>query len=176
MRTSLEQNKYLIMKNITTKLFIAGGILLPFTTYSAGKDLNYLIAKIIGYMNSAIYLILSLAVLMFVWNVYKYFISGSDDVSAKKEAGLYVMWSVIGFFVILSFWGLVNILRNTLNLDSNLPSTSFFGNFRSSNTNNSIFDQTPTTNVNPISNPTTNVNPISNPTTNVNPINDGVER
>ncbi len=166
MRTFLEQNKYLIMKNITTKLFIAGGILLPFTTYAAGKDLNYLIEKVIGYMNSAIYLILSLAVLMFVWNVYKYFISGSDDVSAKKDAGLYVMWSVIGFFVILSFWGLVNILKNTLNLDSNLPSSSFFGSFRSSGSGSSIFGQTPDR----------NVNPSTAPDRNVNPINDGVVR
>jgi hypothetical protein len=85
-------------------------------------------------------------------------------VSAKKEAGLYVMWSVIGFFVMLSFWGLVNILMNSFKLDNNLPPNTIFGNFRSSsgsNSSNSIFNQNPNTNVNTNSNPNTNVNSYS---------------
>jgi len=68
---------------------------------------------------------------MFVWNVYKYFIAGSDNAESKKEAGLYVMWSLAGFFVILSFWGLVAILTNTFKLENSIPS-GFFGEFRRS--------------------------------------------
>ena len=120
------------MKKNIIKITILSTILIPAISFAQQKDLNYLVKLFVGYLNVAVYLIMALAMLMFVWNVYKYFIYGSDDVSSKKDAGLYVMWSVIGFFVILSFWGLVNILKNSLKLDDNMPSSGIFGNFKSS--------------------------------------------
>ncbi len=126
------------MKNFKLKTIITSLFFIPFLSYAQQtKDLRGLAGVITDYIQIAIYLILSLAVLMFVYNVYKYFISGSDDVTAKKEAGLYVMWSVIGFFVMLSFWGLVNILMNSFKLDNNLPPNTIFGSFRSSNNSSS---------------------------------------
>ena len=105
--------------------------IMPAVAFAQEKDLNYLIRLTIGYLNSGVYVIIALAIFMFVWNVVKYFIISGDDVGAKKEAGLYVMWSVIGFFVIISILGLVKIVQNTFKLDSTAPS-GFFGNFRSS--------------------------------------------
>lgn len=136
-------------------------IIYPLVSFAQEKNLNYLVNLLIKYLNASIYVILSLAVMMFVWNVYKYFIAGGDDVGAKKEAGLYVMWSVIGFFIILSFWGLVNIVTKTLNLDNNMPSTGIFGTFRStgSGSNTSIFNGSPTTNTQNNSGNTNTKNP-----------------
>ena len=81
------------------------------------QSLCTLVYEAIGYFNQAIYLIIALAVVTFIWNVYKYFIVA--DPENRGEASKYVMFSVIGLFVILSFWGLVNIVSNTLNLDTN---------------------------------------------------------
>lgn len=72
-----------------------------------------LIDSIIGYLNQILFLLIGLAVVVFVWYVFKYFIQPNED---RKQAGMYVMYSVIGFFVILSMWGLVNILQNTFGL------------------------------------------------------------
>jgi hypothetical protein len=83
---------------------------------SSSANLCSLVNTAIGYFNQAIYLIIALAIVTFVWNVYKYFII--SDPENKSEASKYVMFSVIGLFVILSFWGLVNIVSNTLNLDT----------------------------------------------------------
>ncbi len=132
------------MKKTITKISVLGVVLLPLLTFAQKKDLEYVINDIIiKYFNYAVYLIIALAVVMFVWNVYKYFIAGGDDVGAKKEAGQYVLWSVVGFFVILSIWGLVNILMNSFNLDNNEPRGFFpsFGKTRS----NKPFDGTGTT-------------------------------
>jgi hypothetical protein len=60
------------------------------------------------------------AVVAFVFYVIKYFITANDK---RSEAGQYIMYSMIGFFVILSMWGIVNILVNTFELDSNSPSS-----------------------------------------------------
>jgi hypothetical protein len=72
-----------------------------------------LINRVIGYLNQILFLLIALSVVVFVYYVFKYFIQPNED---RKEARTYVMYSVIGFFVILSMWGLVNILQNTFGL------------------------------------------------------------
>ncbi|MEK7184794.1 MAG: pilin [Patescibacteria group bacterium] len=126
------------MKKISIKVSVLSLTFLPLIAFAETKDLRYLINLASGYLKDAMYFILALAVVMFVWNVFNYFIY-SDDVSKKKEAGLYVMWSIIGFFVILSVWGLVNIVRNTFKLDDNAPSSGLFGTFAPGG-GNSIFN------------------------------------
>jgi hypothetical protein len=86
--------------------------------YSASCSSNSLtlctvINRVIGYLNQALFLLIGLAIVVFVWNVFKYFIKADAD---RTEAGKYVLYSVVGFFVILSVWGLVNILQNTFGL------------------------------------------------------------
>ena len=93
-------------------------------TSSSPKSLYDLVVLIIKYFNLATVFIISLAVLMFVYNVYNYFIKSDAD---RKEAGTYVLYSIIGFFIIVSFWGLVTILKNTFNLDNSSPTVTVFG-------------------------------------------------
>ena len=99
----------------------------PFITMAAGNQtLSSLITKIISYANLTLFLMMGIAVVMFVFNIIKYFIKADAD---RSQAGQYVMWSLIGFFVIFSLWGLVNILQNTFGLqnETNRPAswTSF---------------------------------------------------
>lgn len=118
--------KEMIRQNISRIVLIAALAVVPIvvsaqsqTTTSSctsQQSLCTLVTEAIGYFNQAIYLIIALAVLTFIWNVYKYFIV--SDPENRGEASKYVMFSVIGLFVILSFWGLVNILSNTLNLQT----------------------------------------------------------
>jgi phosphatidylglycerophosphatase A len=104
-----------------TALFTA-----PLTTFGYSRSLSDLVLLTIAYFNQAIYLIISLAIVTFIWNIYHYFIV--SDPENKKDAGLYVMYSVIGLFVIISFWGLVNIVGNSLNLNNARSSIPAFGN------------------------------------------------
>lgn len=93
----------------------------PLVSYAAtDKKLSDIISLIAGYLNQGLELLMGFAVLAFVWYVIRYFILRSDDVK-RSDAAMYVMWSLIGFFVILSVWGLVNILISTFNLGNNSP-------------------------------------------------------
>lgn len=57
--------------------------------------------------------VISAAVLFFLYGLAKYMWSVGDE----KEAGKGMMiWGVIGLFVMVSIWGLVNLLSETLNL------------------------------------------------------------
>lgn len=107
-------------------------IITPLPAFAA-RTLRDIIAIIIGYLSVAIYLIIALAVVTFIWNVYRYFFTDKD----KKEAGMYVLYSTIGFFVILSFWGLVYILMNSLNLPNQRPNFPFFSGYSSGTTQQS---------------------------------------
>lgn len=111
----------IIMKKYVQIATVYSLTLAPLLASAAtNQTLKDVIGTIAGYLDLALKLIMGLAVLFFVWNVVKYFIINSD--SAKRaEAAQYVMWSLIGFFVILSLWGLVNILMSTFSLNNNTP-------------------------------------------------------
>ncbi len=113
-------------KNLSIRIAVTVALLTPAITFAAGKNLAYIIDLVIGYLNQFLVLLIGLAVVIFVWYIIQYFIKPNED---RKNAGQYVMYSLIGFFVVLSFWGLVNILQNTFGLqnESNQPAswTSF---------------------------------------------------
>ncbi len=100
-----------------------GALSLPVITFAAAttKTLVGLVQVIIPYLNLALYLMMSFAVIMFVFYVIKYFVLPNEK---RGEGNMYVMYSLLGFFVILSFWGLVNILLNSFDLANkdNTPS------------------------------------------------------
>ena len=75
-----------------------------------------LIGNIIGFINGTLVpLILALAVLAFVWGVFRFFIV--DTEKAKDEGRDLMLYGLIGFVVIISFWGIVNLLVDTVGLD-----------------------------------------------------------
>jgi len=106
-------------KRINTGLGMLVGIvvMLPVVAFAA-RDLRELVYLTIDYFNIAIYAIMALAIVLFMWNVFIYFFKSEGD---KKAAGNYVMYSVIGFAVMLSFWGMVNLVVNTLQLEDSNP-------------------------------------------------------
>lgn len=88
-------------------------ILSPMVVFAATLTLSTLIQDIIKYLNQILFLLIALAVVVFVYYIFKYFIMSNAD---RTDGAKYVMYSLIGFFVILSLWGLVNILSNTFGL------------------------------------------------------------
>ncbi len=71
-------------------------------------------------INQVIPFIIALTVLVFLWGVFKFVISGADG-EARKEAQGYMIWGIIALFVMVSVWGLVNILVRSFNLDVAAP-------------------------------------------------------
>jgi hypothetical protein len=88
------------------------------------QTLKDVIGVIADYLNKGLLLLMGLAVLVFVYYVFQYFIRPRDTFA---DGAKYVMWSLIGFFIILSMWGLVNILTNTFSLGTDSPGS--WGNF-----------------------------------------------
>jgi len=63
-------------------------------------------------LNFVMPVLISIAVVWFIWGVIQYTIS--DDEEKKKKARGNIISGLIGLFVILSFWGIVYLIINTL--------------------------------------------------------------
>lgn len=91
--------------------------LLPFITNA--KEVNFtafdtLISNISLTVGKIIPLLVGIAVLIFLWGVLKYILSGADDPDKRKEARGFMVWGIVAIFVMISVWGLVGLLSNTL--------------------------------------------------------------
>ncbi len=65
-------------------------------------------------------LLMALALTYFLWGVVKYIQSTGDE--AKRKEGINMMtYGIIALFVMVSVWGLVNLLKGTFPLDSTIP-------------------------------------------------------
>ncbi len=62
--------------------------------------------------------IFAIAFIVFLWNVYRYFIVGGADEEKRTEGRKFVLWSVIGFAIMVSIWGLVNLVVSTFGFGS----------------------------------------------------------
>lgn len=77
---------------------------------------------VIGIINEILVpAIFAIAFIVFIWGVFQYFIGGKQDEETRQKGKQLMIWGLIGFFVMVSVWGLVNILVNTAGLDTNLP-------------------------------------------------------
>ncbi len=101
-------------------LIIASAWALPSLAFAAGID---------GLLNTAqniltrlVPLFISAAVVLFLYGVLTYILAGGDE--EKRAAGRNTMiYGIIAIFVMVSVWGLVNILRDSLQLNqaNNVP-------------------------------------------------------
>ncbi len=78
---------------------------------------NTLVVKLIAIGNTAVWVLVSAAVVFIVWSVVRFIIHADSEEDRKKNRGA-VIWGIVGLAVIMSLWGLVNILRHTFNVDN----------------------------------------------------------
>jgi len=75
-----------------------------------------LLCKISELLNVVLPVFVALGVVYFVWGVVSYVISSDEE--AKKTGRNRIIYGIIGLAVIIGVWGLVNLLRNTFNLNN----------------------------------------------------------
>ena len=79
--------------------------------------LGNLFSIVMGILSQVVILLIALAVVFFLYGILKYIASGDDEESRKKSKNV-MIYGIIGLFVMISFWGIVNILINTFELDT----------------------------------------------------------
>jgi len=92
---------------------------------SSGGQVGLYVNSIITFINDILFpLALALAFIFLVWGIVKYFVIGGDSDDGKTKGKDIIIYSLVGFVVIFSFYGLVNILTDGLGFggeNSELP-------------------------------------------------------
>ena len=69
------------------------------------------------FINSALVpLLVGACFIVFLWGVANAYILHPDDETKREEGHKYIMWGIIGFVIIFSVWGLVNLAGTILGL------------------------------------------------------------
>lgn len=110
------------MKKIIS-LSVVAGVVAPFAVYAA--DAFSIITKINQILATVIPVLITLAVVYFIWGIIQYTLTTDEE--AKKKARSKIINGLIGLFVIVAFWGIIRLVTNTFGVgpeqlnQSNIP-------------------------------------------------------
>ena len=88
-------------------------------------NLQSYIVDLVTFLNNIIIpFILGVAFLIFVINVFRFFIIGGSSEEGREKAKRLAVYGVSAFVFILIFWGIVGLLTSSLGLDEQAYVTS----------------------------------------------------
>ena len=107
------------------KKYIVAGTLFMFPVLVFAQNLSY-VTNILNIIKNLVGLatpvVIGLAMLFFLYGLMK-FILASGDEEAKETGKRIMIWGIVALFVMVSVWGLVNLLQNNLNVGSGTITT-----------------------------------------------------
>jgi len=99
------------MKKILSIVLASVSPMIAFAQYSPSQGVGGLFSLAGTFLNRAVPLIISLAVVYFIFQVFRYAVAGNEEDKAKAKT--HMIWGIVGIFVMVSVWGLVAILQST---------------------------------------------------------------
>jgi hypothetical protein len=98
------------------KKIISYGVVLsivaPFVAFAA--DVLDIINTITRILDRVMPVLITIAVIYFVWGVIQYTVA--QDEEKKKKARGAIIQGLIGLFIIVAFWGILNVVENTFHV------------------------------------------------------------
>jgi hypothetical protein len=107
------------MKKIATLAAVWALPMLAFAQVRSIQDAAGAVTQIIN--GVLVPLVFAIAFIVFIWGIFQYFIAGGHDEEAKEKGKSLMIYGIVGFFVMVAVWGLVNILVGTFNLNQAPP-------------------------------------------------------
>lgn len=69
---------------------------------------------------SIIPLLFALAIVVFIWGIIQYMM-GAADQTKREEGRKFILWGIIGIFVMVAIWGIIGILTDTFEIRGGGP-------------------------------------------------------
>ncbi len=80
-----------------------------------GGEFGILLKSILDFTNAyLIPFIIGIGFLTFVWGMFQYFIAGGANDEAKDKGKSLMIYAVLGFVLIIVFWGIVNLIAASI--------------------------------------------------------------
>jgi hypothetical protein len=119
-------------KALTLSSVALAAFALPLISSAAISNISDVGSFIINTINNIFVPVLfAIAFIVFIWGAFDTFIVGAQSEEVKDKGKNLMLWGLIGFFVMVSVWGLVNILTGTVSFgnssQANLPAAKTVG-------------------------------------------------
>ncbi len=108
------------------KIIISGlGLAMPFVALAAG-ELQNIVRTLKSLADAIVPLFMVVAVAVFLWGIIKFITAGGDE-EKKTGAKNYIIYGLIGIFVMVAFWGIIQLVAGTFSVQTGgtLPSVQF---------------------------------------------------
>jgi hypothetical protein len=104
------------MKRFASTLLVSLIVFSPlFAVAQEFGEVGQFFVKISNFINSTLIpLVFGLALLVFIWGIFKFFILGGSEESKREEGKQLMMYAIIGFVLMVSIWGIVNLIAGGL--------------------------------------------------------------
>ncbi len=93
------------------------GVLQISNNPAACSQLGGIFGKILSIINTILVPVLfAVAFIVFLWGIAKSYIFSAGNPEEVKKGHKLILWGIVGFAVMISLWGLVNVVVNTFGL------------------------------------------------------------
>lgn len=102
------------MKKALLSVYTAA-LLTPMLALAQFGEIDDFLGDISDFINNILIpLIFAVALFFFLYGVFKFLIQGKDETEAREQGRSYMIWAIIGFVVMVSVFGIVNLIANGL--------------------------------------------------------------
>jgi len=89
---------------------------LPVLAFAQEQSASGLITKFGALLSQLVPLLIGLAVVIFLFGVLRFIFSGDND-EKRKSGAWFMAYGILGLFVMVSIWGLVSFLGESLGIE-----------------------------------------------------------
>ena len=102
-------------KALATTIGTLTAFAIPLVSFAQVRNLSDAGSFIINTINNILVPVLfAVAFIVFLWGAFYTFIAGANSEEVKEKGKNLMLWGLISFFVMVSIWGLVNILTGSV--------------------------------------------------------------
>ncbi len=82
---------------------------------AAAATLKDIVSTVRDLVNTIVPLFMVIAVAVFLWGIVKYITAAGDEEKAKSARG-YIIYGLLGVFVMVAFWGIIQVVASTFGI------------------------------------------------------------
>ena len=112
-----------MISHLKTKIALSSAFLLalPFVSlaqFGGNTDMTSFGAQIITFINGVLVpFVFAVALLLFIYGMYLYFIQGADEPDTRDTGKTYLIWSIVALVLMVSVWGITNLIAGGFGFD-----------------------------------------------------------
>ncbi len=99
------------------KKVLIGSLVFAMPLMALAATLTDIITTVRNLVNTIVPLFMVIAVAVFLWGIVKYITSSGDEEKSKEARG-YIIYGLIGVFVMVAFWGIINVVALTFGIST----------------------------------------------------------